>query len=112
MEASSRARSRKEALGILFGPGNEDEKLGNRLSFNADASHVLRFVVHNPRMMEIYNISASGVPVFVAKITQENRGDTLNISPGGKYLSVSEEFLNQGRGRVTVYFDSQGDNSR
>jgi hypothetical protein len=90
--------------------GNADEKLGNRLSLNADGSR-LALRRHNPRLIEIYNISASGVPVLVANITQENRGDTVTLSPDGKYLSVSEEFLNQGRGSVTVYFDSQGDGS-
>ena len=72
---------------------------------------VLRFVATIPRTIEIYNVSSSGVPVLVANITQEYRGDTVTLSPDGTYLSVSEEFHNQGRGRVTVYADSQGDGS-
>jgi hypothetical protein len=111
MEASSRARSRKKALGILFGPGNEDEKLGNRLSFNADGS---RLALRRPQSKNDGNLQHFCIwsTSFRCKNYSRNRGDTLNISPGEKYLSVSEEFLNQGRGRVTVYFDTQGDNSR
>lgn len=88
--------------------GNEGEKLGNRLSL---ASNRLALRRHDPKGIEIYNITESGSVVLAGNIPQDKRGDTVTLSPDGAYCAVSQEFHAQGRGLVEVYHDSSGDAS-
>ena len=48
---------------------------------------------------------------FAGNITEEKSGDTVTISPDSRYMAVSHDFGDQGRGRVSVYHDSLGDAS-
>jgi len=87
--------------------GNENEKLGNRLSLTANGSR-LAIRRHDPKSIEIYNISATGNALIAGIITQEDRGDTVTLSPDGTFLAVSHEYDDSGRGLVSVYYDVEG----